>query len=87
MLLQGEENAAGGQGRCTLTSVVSPGYFRTMGIALLRGRDFTMADNKTTPRVVMVNETAAAAYWPGRDPSGSISALPARGCRWPIGIV
>ena len=29
-----------------------------------------MADTKTTPRVVMVNETAAAAYWPGQDPIG-----------------
>jgi putative ABC transport system permease protein len=41
-----------------------------MGIALLRGRDFRAADTKTTPRVVIVNETAAAAYWPGKDPVG-----------------
>jgi macrolide transport system ATP-binding/permease protein len=70
LLLPGEENASAGQGRSTLTSVVSPGYFQTMGIALLRGRDFRMADGKTTPRVVMINETAAAAYWPGQDPIG-----------------
>jgi putative ABC transport system permease protein len=70
LLLPGEENAVAGQGRSTLTSVVSPAYFRTMGIALLRGRDFTMGDSKTTPRVVMINETAAAAYWPGQDPIG-----------------
>ena len=70
VLLPGEENAAAGQGRSTLTSVVSPGYFQTMGIALLRGRDFRIADTKTTPRVVIINETAAAAYWPGQDPIG-----------------
>lgn len=68
VLLQGQESAS--QGRSTLTSVVSPGYFKTMGIALLRGRDFSAADTKTTPRVVIVNQTAAAAYWPEQDPIG-----------------
>ncbi|MCX6629727.1 MAG: ABC transporter permease [Candidatus Solibacter sp.] len=70
VLLQSRENSAGGQGRSTLTSVVSPGYFQTMGITLLRGRDFHATDGKTTLRVVIVNETAAAAYWPGQDPIG-----------------
>jgi len=66
VLLPAQEDA----GRSTLTSVVSAGYFQTMGIALLRGRDFRSTDRKTTPRVVIVNETAAAAYWPGQDPIG-----------------
>ena len=70
LLLAGQENTATGQGRSTLTCVVSPGYFQTMGIALLRGRDFLKADTKTAPRVVIVNATAAAAYWPGQDPVG-----------------
>jgi putative ABC transport system permease protein len=70
VLLEGEANTATGQGRSTLTSVVSPGYFQTMGIGLLRGRDFRAADTRTTPRVVMVNETAARAYWPGQNPIG-----------------
>ena len=70
VLLEGQDPSAAGQGRSTLTSVVSPGYFQTMGIALVRGRDFRPADTKTTPRVVIVNATAAAAYWPGRDPVG-----------------
>jgi predicted permease len=70
VLLAGQDASTTGQGRSTLTSVVSPGYFRTMGIALLRGRDFRQADGKTAPRVAIVNETAAAAYWPGRDPMG-----------------
>ena len=68
--LEGEGNTATGQGRSTLTSVVSPGYFQTMGIGLLRGRDFRTTDSKTAPRVVMVNDTAARAYWPGQDPIG-----------------
>jgi predicted permease len=70
VLLRGQENNAAGQGRSTLTCVVSPGYFQTMGIALLGGRDFRAGDTKTTPRVVIVNETAAAAYWPAQDPIG-----------------
>lgn len=70
VLLPGEENTATGQGRSTLTSVVSPGYFQTMGIALLRGRDFRAADTKTTPRVAIVNESVAAAYWPGQNAAG-----------------
>ena len=70
VLLAGQDASAAGQGRSTLTSVVSPGYFQTMGIALVRGRDFRRDDTKAAPRVVIVNETAAAAYWPGQDPIG-----------------
>jgi putative ABC transport system permease protein len=70
VLLEGEPNTVAGQGRSTLTSVVSPGYFRTMGIGLVRGRDFRAMDGQTTPRVAIVNETAARAYWPGQDPIG-----------------
>ncbi|MEO8597348.1 MAG: ABC transporter permease [Candidatus Solibacter sp.] len=67
MIPSGQASEAG---RGTLTSVVSPGYFQTLRIPLMRGRDFTAADTKTTPRVVVVNETAAAAYWPGQNPVG-----------------
>jgi predicted permease len=57
-------------GHPTLTCVVSPGYFQTLRIALLRGRDFVDGDTKTAPRVAIVNDTAARAYWPGQDPVG-----------------
>ena len=52
------------------TRTVSRGYFRTMGIPLLRGRDFTAADREGAPRVVIVNETLARIGWPGEDPIG-----------------
>ncbi|MCU1238827.1 MAG: hypothetical protein JWP63_6794, partial [Candidatus Solibacter sp.] len=68
VVLEGQENTA--QGRPTLTGVIYPGYLRTMAIPLVRGRDFTALDTKTTPRVVIVNEAAAAAYWPGRNAIG-----------------
>jgi predicted permease len=70
VLLRGQENAAGGQGRLTLTNVVWPGYFRTMRIPLLRGRDFSMTEMPDSPRVAIVNEAAAAFFWPGQDATG-----------------
>ena len=49
---------------------VTPGYFRTMGIPLLSGRDFTDADNETSDPVAIVNERMVAKYWRGQDPVG-----------------
>ena len=39
-------------------------YFRTMGIPLLAGREFTEADNATANRVMVINQTMARQYWP-----------------------
>jgi predicted permease len=41
-----------------------------MGIPILRGRDFTEADNATSPLVVIVNRKFAEKFWPGQDPVG-----------------
>jgi len=49
---------------------VSPGYFRAMGIRLLRGREFTERDNKSAPGVVIVSQSVARTLWPGEDPVG-----------------
>lgn len=49
--------------------VVSPDYFDTMGIPLLRGRDLAWTDNRQQP-VAVVNRTAAQRLWPGEDPIG-----------------
>jgi len=58
------------QGRPVLASSISPGYFATTGIPLLRGRDFSPLDSEKGPRVAIVNEAAAARFWPGLDPIG-----------------
>jgi predicted permease len=56
--------------------VISPDYFRTMGIPLVRGRYFTEADNQDAPHVVIVSERLAREYWPGGDPIGHQITFP-----------
>jgi putative ABC transport system permease protein len=52
------------------TLQVSPDYFKTMKIPLLRGRLFNSADREGAPLAVIVNEAAARRFWPGEDPIG-----------------
>lgn len=49
---------------------VSPGYFAAMGIRVLRGRDFTAADNAGAPGVVIVSESVARRVWPNEGAVG-----------------
>jgi predicted permease len=55
---------------------VSADYFRTMGIAVKRGRVFTEGDVEGQPGVVVVSESLARRYWPGQDPIGKRLKLP-----------
>jgi putative ABC transport system permease protein len=50
--------------------VVSPGYFRAMGVALKRGRTFDERDREDSSLGVVINETMARTIWPGEDPIG-----------------
>ena len=50
--------------------VVGPGYFSTMGIPLVRGRDFREQDKADSARVVIVSEKTARHFWPGENPIG-----------------
>lgn len=52
------------------TNVVSCGYFQALGIALVRGRDFTTSDTAATSPVAIVNETLATRLWPGQEVLG-----------------
>jgi putative ABC transport system permease protein len=54
---------------------VSPSYFRTMRIPLVRGRFFTTADRKGAPKVVLVSESAVRRLWPGENPLGRVIGL------------
>ncbi|MEM9293313.1 MAG: FtsX-like permease family protein [Acidobacteriota bacterium] len=53
-----------------LVQAITPGYFRTLGIPLLRGRELEERDNAEAPGVVLINEAAAQRYWPNQDPVG-----------------
>ncbi len=53
-----------------LFATVRPDYFRTLGIPLRSGRDFTPQDGPHSPPVAIVSETAARQLWPGQDPLG-----------------
>jgi putative ABC transport system permease protein len=59
-----------GQGPAITTVGVTPNYFRTMGIPLLRGRDVASTDTLKTPGVVVVNEQFVRQYFPNENPLG-----------------
>jgi putative ABC transport system permease protein len=50
--------------------VVSPGYFKAMGIPLIRGRLLSEQDQAQTPFATVISETMARRYWPNEDPLG-----------------
>jgi len=62
------------------TSAVSPGYFRTMQISLVAGRDFGIAERPDSPRVAIVSEALVRRLWPGQTPIGKSLLL---GCHDP----
>jgi len=55
---------------------VAPGYFRTLGIPLLQGRDFTGNDRAGAPGVVIVSRKLAEKMWPGQNPIGRLISYP-----------
>jgi putative ABC transport system permease protein len=63
---------------CTF-GTVSGGYFQAMGIDLLRGRTFDEHDRTGSLPVIVVDESAAQALWPGQDPLGKRVAFEYRG--------
>ncbi len=69
---------------------VSPGYFATVGLDLLRGRAFGPADRRGSEPVAIVNRTMARTLWPGEDPLGKclrIGHEDAPACSRVVGVV
>jgi predicted permease len=58
------------QWRDVIYRAIGPGYFSTMGIRMIRGRDFTDQDRADSTKVVVISEKTAQHYWPGQDPIG-----------------
>ena len=59
----------------TVVRIVAPGYFRTLRIPVLRGREFTDADNESPMGGFVVNDTFARRYFPERDPLGAFISV------------
>jgi predicted permease len=70
ILKEGEKLAPGSAGRNIMNNVVSPGYFKTLQIPLIGGRDFADSDRKGAQRVIIVNERMAQQLWPGENAVG-----------------
>jgi predicted permease len=70
----------------TFVYVVTPGYFNSIGMRLVKGRDFHWDDNDKTLGTVIVNETVAKYLWPGEDPIGRLATI-AGGDARVIGVV
>jgi len=59
-----------GQRPDVIFRAIGSGYFNTMGISIVRGRDFTDQDNADSKDVVVISEKTAQHFWPGQDPIG-----------------
>ena len=68
--IEGRPAPGPGEKQGAVYRIIRPNYFRTMGAALLKGRDFTAHDNDGSPAVVIINELFAERYWPNEDPVG-----------------
>jgi predicted permease len=69
IVIEGYEPAKNEQPRLSYNEV-GPAYFSSMGIPLISGREFTRADNESSPLVAIVNEAMVRQYWGGEDPVG-----------------
>jgi predicted permease len=70
IVLEGKPAPPPGQAPNGLLYTVSPDYFKTMGIDLVRGRLFSTEDRKDTPPVALIDEVFARQYFPNEDPIG-----------------
>jgi len=70
ILIDGSPMVPVSQAPAAMPQQVTSGYFRTMGIPVLRGREFTAEDRADAPLVALVNETAVKKFWPNKNPIG-----------------
>jgi putative ABC transport system permease protein len=70
MVIKGHEDVKTGEEPEIESHEITPGYMKTVGIHLLRGRTFTENDQPDKPLVGIINQTMAKQFWPGQDPIG-----------------
>jgi predicted permease len=75
LIIEGRPIPRPGEAEDAVYRMVLPGYFHTMNIPILKGRDVTENDNLHSPAAVVVNEVMARRCWPGENPIGKRFAL------------
>jgi predicted permease len=85
----GADSTASFGRRAPTSSSVSPSFFSTVGLRMLRGRTFLGEDSELSPAEVVVNEAMAHLVWPGRDPIGQCMRFRKRDnpCFTVVGVV
>jgi predicted permease len=68
--IEGRPTPPGDPGPHGAIRYVTPGYFKSLGIPLIKGRYFTDDDRKGSQAVAIIDENMARAYWPNEDPIG-----------------
>ena len=69
-LIEGRPKPRPGEAPTAVYRIVTPDYFRTMRLPLVRGRDISAEDNGSAPGVVIISERTARNYFPGEDALG-----------------
>lgn len=67
---EGQALSGKSQAEMVFANYVQPEYFRTLGVPVTEGREFTRLDRADSPRVAIVNEAFAKKFWPGQDAIG-----------------
>jgi putative ABC transport system permease protein len=71
VFVEGRPLPAPGSERRIGFQIVGSGWFDTLGMRLVSGRDFTSTDTRSSERVVVINRTLADLEWPGQSPIGA----------------
>jgi len=79
--IEGRPAAKPGEAPVGVYRLATPGYFQTMRIPIVRGRDISATDNASAPGVVVINQRAAESYWPGEDAIGKRISFDASGVK------
>jgi predicted permease len=72
MMIDGQLSGTNGTPSTIRSNVIGPDFFHTLGVPVLVGRDFSDADNATSPPVGIINEEFAQKFFPGQNPLGHI---------------
>ena len=86
-IVDGQPKPEPGQEPVVIPNPVSSGYFRTMQIPVIEGRDFNAEDTADKPNVVIVNARLAEHFFPGQDPIGKSIRIRYSGWENPLTIV